>query len=117
MNTHSSRQPRNDTWTARAVRRARRDHRDGRDRTDRLRVFQHPACGQPTDEQQPRQRGHAGTTRRPRPRAPTSHRSRPAKGNATALLVKWASCMNTHGDPNQAAPTIDANERDPPDLE
>lgn len=37
------------------------------------------------------------------------HRSRPAKGNATALLVRWASCMNAHGDPNQAAPTIDAN--------
>ncbi len=38
-----------------------------------------------------------------------SHSSRPAKGNATALLVKWTSCMNTHGDLNQAAPTIDAN--------
>lgn len=38
-----------------------------------------------------------------------SQSSRPAKGNATALLVKWASCMKTHGDPNQAAPTIDAN--------
>jgi hypothetical protein len=38
-----------------------------------------------------------------------SHRSRPAKGNATALLVQWAGCMQTHGDPNQAAPTIDAN--------
>jgi hypothetical protein len=37
------------------------------------------------------------------------HRSGPVIGNATALLVKWASCMNTHGDPNQAAPTIDAN--------
>lgn len=38
-----------------------------------------------------------------------SHPSKPAKGNVTALLVKWATCMNTHGDPNQAAPTIDAN--------
>ena len=41
----------------------------------------------------------------------THHRrSGPVTGNATALLVKWASCMNTHGDPNQAAPTIDAND-------
>jgi hypothetical protein len=39
-----------------------------------------------------------------------SHRARPAKGNATALLVQWANCMQTHGDPDQAAPTIDANE-------
>jgi hypothetical protein len=39
-----------------------------------------------------------------------SHRSRLAKGGATALLVQWASCMQTHGDPNQAAPTIDASE-------
>jgi hypothetical protein len=37
------------------------------------------------------------------------HRSGPVIGNATALLVKWASCMNTHGDPDQAAPTLDAN--------
>ena len=37
------------------------------------------------------------------------HRSRPDKASPTALLVQWASCMQTHGDPNQAAPTIDAN--------
>jgi hypothetical protein len=37
------------------------------------------------------------------------HRSRPAKGGATALLVQWASCMRAHGDPGQADPTIDAN--------
>ena len=38
-----------------------------------------------------------------------THRSRPAKGSPTGLLVQWADCMQTHGDPNQAAPTIDAN--------
>ncbi len=37
------------------------------------------------------------------------HRSKSANGSPTALLVEWASCMQTHGDPNQAAPTIDAN--------
>lgn len=31
-----------------------------------------------------------------------------AKGNPTALLDEWASCMQSHGDPNQAAPTVDA---------
>jgi hypothetical protein len=31
------------------------------------------------------------------------------KGNPTALLDKWATCMQAHGDPGQAAPTIDAN--------
>jgi hypothetical protein len=39
-----------------------------------------------------------------------SHSSRPAKGNATTLLVQWANCMQAHGDPGQAAPTVDANE-------
>jgi hypothetical protein len=29
--------------------------------------------------------------------------------NATALLNQWAACMRTHGDPNQADPTIDAD--------
>ncbi|MBV8998569.1 MAG: hypothetical protein JO304_05890, partial [Solirubrobacterales bacterium] len=32
----------------------------------------------------------------------------PAKGNPTALLDEWATCMQSHGDPNQAAPTVDA---------
>lgn len=31
------------------------------------------------------------------------------KGGATALLDEWATCMRSHGDPNQADPTIDAN--------
>ena len=31
------------------------------------------------------------------------------KGNPTQLLDQWASCMRTHGDPNQVDPTIDAN--------
>jgi hypothetical protein len=31
------------------------------------------------------------------------------KGNPTELLDQWASCMRTHGDPNQVDPTIDAN--------
>jgi hypothetical protein len=29
-------------------------------------------------------------------------------GNATKLLDQWASCMRTHGDPNQADPAVDA---------
>jgi hypothetical protein len=32
----------------------------------------------------------------------------PLKGNPTALLDAWASCMHSHGDPNQADPTVDA---------
>ena len=32
-----------------------------------------------------------------------------ATGNPTALLDEWATCMQSHGDPNQAAPTIDAH--------
>lgn len=31
-----------------------------------------------------------------------------AKGNPTALLDEWATCMRGHGDPNQADPTVDA---------
>ena len=37
-----------------------------------------------------------------------SSATRSAKGNPTALLVEWATCMQSHGDPNQAAPTVDA---------
>ena len=32
------------------------------------------------------------------------------KGNPTQLLDEWASCMRSHGDPDQVDPTIDANE-------
>jgi hypothetical protein len=31
-----------------------------------------------------------------------------AKGDPTRLLNEWATCMHSHGDPNQAAPTVDA---------
>ena len=31
------------------------------------------------------------------------------KGNPTQLLDEWATCMRSHGDPNQVDPTIDAN--------
>lgn len=31
------------------------------------------------------------------------------KGDAIQLLRQWAACMRSHGDPNQADPTIDAN--------
>jgi hypothetical protein len=31
-----------------------------------------------------------------------------AKGNASSLLVEWARCMRTHGDPNQTDPTVDS---------
>ena len=30
-------------------------------------------------------------------------------GNPTQLLDEWAACMRSHGDPDQADPTIDAN--------
>jgi hypothetical protein len=30
-------------------------------------------------------------------------------GNAIQLLDEWASCMHSHGDPNQADPTVDAD--------
>jgi hypothetical protein len=39
----------------------------------------------------------------------SSSATRPAKGNSTALVDEWATCMQSHGDPNQAAPTIDAH--------
>jgi hypothetical protein len=31
------------------------------------------------------------------------------KANAPALLVEWASCMQSHGDPDQSDPTIDSH--------
>ena len=33
----------------------------------------------------------------------------PQAGTATQSLVEWANCMRSHGDPNQADPTVDAN--------
>ena len=33
----------------------------------------------------------------------------PTAGNPTQLLNEWAACMRSHGDPNQADPTITAN--------
>ena len=33
----------------------------------------------------------------------------PASGDATKLVDQWAACMRSHGDPNQADPTIDAH--------
>ena len=33
----------------------------------------------------------------------------PVTDNATALVDEWATCMRSHGDPDQADPTIDAN--------
>lgn len=32
-----------------------------------------------------------------------------SKGNATALVDKWATCMRAHGDPNQADPVINSD--------
>src|ERR1700723_4396848 len=32
-----------------------------------------------------------------------------SQGNPTQLLNQWAACMRSHGDPNQADPTVDAN--------
>jgi hypothetical protein len=32
-----------------------------------------------------------------------------AAGNATQSLGEWTACMRSHGDPNQATPTIDAS--------
>ncbi len=39
----------------------------------------------------------------------SSTATRSAKGNPTVLLDEWATCMQSHGDPNQAAPTVDAH--------
>lgn len=36
------------------------------------------------------------------------HRGGVTKGNATALVDQWATCMRSHGDPDQADPVIDA---------
>ena len=38
----------------------------------------------------------------------SSANTRP-KGSATGLLVEWASCMRSHGDPDQTPPTIDVH--------
>lgn len=35
--------------------------------------------------------------------------TRGSGGNATKLLDEWATCMRSHGDANQADPTVDAN--------
>jgi hypothetical protein len=40
-------------------------------------------------------------------RAKTKTKS--ANGNPTALVDEWATCMQSHGDPNQADPIIDAH--------
>lgn len=48
------------------------------------------------------------TARNTRGGHPSHHRVT-AKSNPTVLLDEWARCMRTHGDPGQAAPTIDAN--------
>jgi hypothetical protein len=47
----------------------------------------------------------ASTTPTARSRARTAS----PKGNPTALLNEWATCMHGHGDPTQSDPTIDAN--------
>jgi hypothetical protein len=31
------------------------------------------------------------------------------RGNPTQVLSEWTACMRSHGDPNQAQPTVDAN--------
>lgn len=61
-----------------------------------------PTSGNPTSAGTPVTRSTTATSTH-------SHQSRPAQGGPTALLVRWASCMRAHGDPGQAAPTIDAN--------
>ena len=35
--------------------------------------------------------------------------SAPPGGNPAQLLTEWTSCMRSHGDPNQAEPTVDAS--------
>ncbi|HEX3334369.1 MAG TPA: hypothetical protein VHS57_08505 [Acidimicrobiales bacterium] len=44
----------------------------------------------------PHSSGHASTT------------TAPTAGNPTQLMDEWATCMRSHGDPNQTDPTIDA---------
>jgi hypothetical protein len=41
-------------------------------------------------------------------RAAASSLTTPSSGNPTRLLDEWAACERSHGDPNQADPTIDA---------
>jgi hypothetical protein len=48
--------------------------------------------------------GNSGSTATGSGRSATT---RP-KGNPTALLDEWATCMHSHGDPNQVDPTVDA---------
>ena len=38
-----------------------------------------------------------------------AHRDHAAEGHPAQLLVEWAACMRSHGDPNQADPTITVN--------
>ena len=54
----------------------------------------------------------AGSTTSPARATTNKHGSssttRSAKGNPTRLLDEWTTCMQRHGDPDQAAPTVDA---------
>lgn len=38
-----------------------------------------------------------------------SNTTTPPTGNATALVDEWATCMRSHGDPNQTDPVVDSH--------
>jgi hypothetical protein len=44
------------------------------------------------------------------PAATSTSAATPSGSKATQLLDQWAACMRSHGDPDQADPTIDANQ-------
>ncbi|HLJ04266.1 MAG TPA: hypothetical protein VKT31_12545 [Solirubrobacteraceae bacterium] len=67
------------------------------------------ACGGGSSSPQvaslPTSSGSGYTTSTPTGAASTA----PPKGNATKLVDEWGACMRSHGDANQADPTIDTN--------
>jgi hypothetical protein len=75
------------------------------------------ACGGPTAQGVASlQHGSGGGDRAGRPRtaggdsaATTQPGGTAPGGTATRLLNEWTSCMRAHGDPSQAAPTVDAH--------
>ena len=65
-----------------------------------------PDRRQSADEHQPADEHQRGTSSG---HSGGSTATTPPKGNPTLLLDEWADCMRSHGDPNQADPTVDAN--------
>jgi len=66
-------------------------------------VFGLSACGGSSASPGIASAGSSSTT------TPHQTGSSSSAGNANQLLVEWASCMRSHGDPNQADPVVTAN--------